>query len=182
MIGEICGRPCGWPSGRKVSIDGSLTPRRSCERCSNGSIGPERMRRRPRRCFTAHGGAALVAVEPDRKRRWTLGPTSPKGTRKACIHVGITAAVARPLPSGLEYRRLRGSRLLSVPEHDDHCSRLQIILKISGVLGSSVFTRLCIYMGPVTHQVEYDQAIPSILCCASITTHIPVISSISLLV
>jgi hypothetical protein len=104
--------------------------------------------------------------------------------------VGITAAVARPLPSGLEhrrlcqsrtlpgleYRRLRRSRLLSVPEHDGHCSRLQISLKISGVLGSSVFTRVCIYMGPVTHQVVYDQENQSILCCASITTHIPVIS------
>jgi hypothetical protein len=68
--------------------------------------------------------------------------------------VEITAAVARPLPSGLEYQRPRRSRLLPVPEHDDHCSRLQISLKTPGVLGSSVFTRLCIYMGPVTHQVE----------------------------
>jgi hypothetical protein len=28
--------------------------------------------------------------------------------------------------SGLGYRCYRRSRLLSVPEHDDHCSRLQI--------------------------------------------------------
>jgi transposase len=32
-------------------------------------------------------------------------------------------------------------------------------------------------MGPVTRQVDDLQVIHSILCCASITTHIPVISS-----
>src|SRR5277367_1220859 len=78
--------------------------------------------------------------------------------RVAAGHVGITAAVARPL--------------LSIPEHNDHCSRLQISLKISGVLGSSIFTRFYVYVGSVTHQVEYDQAIQSILCCAPIITHI----------
>ena len=78
--------------------------------------------------------------------------------------------------SGYGISRLRRSRLLSVPEHDGHCSRLKISLKISGVLGSSVFTRVCIYMGPVTHQVVYDQGNQLILCFASITTHIPVIS------
>jgi len=92
--------------------------------------------------------------------------------RVAAGHVGITAAVARPLLSGLEYRRLHRSRLLSIPEHNDHCSRLQISLKISGVLGSSIFTRFYVYVGSVTHQVEYDQAIQSILCCAPIITHI----------
>jgi hypothetical protein len=85
--------------------------------------------------------------------------------------VGITAAVARPqrsglehrrrrqsrILSGLEHRRLRRSRLLSVPEHGNHCSRLQISLKISGVLGSSVFSRLCIYMGLVTRQVDNNK-------------------------
>jgi hypothetical protein len=85
--------------------------------------------------------------------RLPVVPTRPEEVDQS---VEITAAVARPLPSGLEYRRLRRSRLLPVPEHDDHCSRLQIILKISGVLGSSVFTRLCIYCGGVQwHPLNY---------------------------
>jgi hypothetical protein len=43
-------------------------------------------------------------------------------------------------------RRSRCSRLLSVLDHSDPCSRLQITGVISGVLGDSVLISLCIYI------------------------------------
>jgi len=68
MIGSVQGRPRGHgPSG------------------SNSSIRIERIGGRPRGRFAGRGGAASVEVEPDRKRRRTLGSTSPKGTHKARI-------------------------------------------------------------------------------------------------
>jgi hypothetical protein len=100
-----------------------------------------------------------------------------------------TAAAARPQSSSLhtgdagvlDCRRCR-SRLPSVLEHNDLRSRLSISLRIFRVFGSIEFSRLCIYMGPVACQVEYNQAyqaIQSILCCAYITTIIVISSMVN---
>jgi hypothetical protein len=65
--------------------------------------------------------------------------------------VGTTAAVDGT-PS--VKRRSRCSRLSSIQDDGDHCSRLLVSLRISGVLGSIEFGRLRIYIGPAVRQID----------------------------
>jgi len=73
--------------------------------------------------------------------------------------VGITAAVATLVgyTSGLFYR-FSFRVLYTRPYYSGY------------LLGTTILIILSIYMGPVARQVDYHQAIQSILCCAYITT------------
>jgi hypothetical protein len=79
--------------------------------------------------------------------------------------VGITAAVATLV--GYTTGLLYGFSL-----------RVLYSVHFSGyLLGTTVLIILSIYMGPVDPQVDYHQAIQSILCCAYITTIIVIFIS-----